>query len=361
MTQSSPKKIPALHVVLLLVVVALAGVILWLFFGKEAVSSTPFESTHLAMGTYLQQTVYGGKGEEAASAAAKAVETLEGEISWRVEDSDVAALNAAAGSTWEAISDDAFSLLSTCLDVAKQSGGAYDPTVLPISSLWDFGGDNQQLPTEEEILKFLPYVGYENLRLNEAEQTASLKYHLNALDLGGAGKGAACDAAVRAYEESGAAAAVVAVGGSIGLYGEKPGGGDWLIAIRDPNVKMEDESTGLGTLALSSGYVSTTGVYEKYFEEDGKTYHHILDPETGYPVENNLLSVTVAAETGALSDILSTACFVLGLDDCAALLEHYNAEAVIVDKENNVYVTDGLIERLTLTTEEYSLKEWPAS
>lgn len=361
MTRTQPKKIPFLHIILSLLLVAILGVILWLFFGKEAVSATPYEATNLAMGTYLQQTVYGKKGEEAAAAAAKAVSQLEGEISWRVEDSDVAKLNAAAGDTWEKINGDTFSLLQKALDVAQQSGGAYDPTILPLSSLWDFGGDNQRLPSQEELSEFLPYVGYENLRLSKEEQTASLKNRLNALDLGGAGKGAACDAAVNAYKDAGAAAAVVAAGGSIGLYGQKPGGGDWVIAIRDPKIKMEDESTGLGTLKLSSGFVSTTGVYEKYFEQDQRLYHHVLNPKTGYPAESSLLSVTVVCGDGALSDMLSTACFVLGLEESAPLLSHYGAEAVFVDKEDNVFVTGGLKDKLTLTAAGYTLKAWPAS
>src|SRR5699024_9207852 len=127
----------------------------------------------------------------------------------------------------------------------------------------------------------------------------------------GIGKGAACDAAVQMYQESGAEAGIVAVGGSIGLYGEKPDGSLWRLGVRDPN-SGDDRAEAMGLLDLASGFVSTSGSYEKTFTENGKTYHHLLDPKTGYPAESGLVSVTVVAKSGALSDALATAVFVLG-------------------------------------------------
>lgn len=164
------------------------------------------------------------------------------------------------------------------------------------------------------------------------------------------GKGAACDAAVAAYEESGVNRAVVSVGGSVGVYGEKPGGQPWTIALRDP-----DTEGSLGTLSLASGFLSTSGSYEKQFTEDGVTYHHLLDPGTGYPAESGLLSVTVWSGSGTLSDALSTACFVLGLEDSLPVLEQFDSEAVFITEDHQIYVTEGLADAFFLKGEGYTL------
>ena len=173
---------------------------------------------------------------------------------------------------------------------------------------------------------------------------------VTALDLGAVGKGAACDAAVDAYEEAGINRAVVSVGGSVGVYGEKPGGQPWTIALRDP-----DTEGSLGTLSLASGFLSTSGSYEKQFTEDGVTYHHLLDPDTGYPAESGLLSVTVWSGRGTLSDALSTACFVLGLEDSLPVLEQFDSEAVFITEDHQIYVTEGLADAFSLTGEGYTL------
>ena len=166
------------------------------------------------------------------------------------------------------------------------------------------------------------------------------------------GKGAACDAALEAYAASGVDRAVVAVGGSVGVYGEKPFSQPWQIAVRDPRGEGS-----LGTLSIRSGFVSTSGSYEKQFTENGKTYCHLLDPKTGYPAESGLVSVTVWSKAGALSDALSTACFVLGLEESLPLLDEFEAEAVFITEEHEIYVTQGLQEAFQLKSGDYAQRE----
>ena len=334
---------------LLLIAAALAAVFL-----PTGKSQQPFTSTEYAMGTYVQQTVYGKQAQDAAQAASKAVRTLESRISWRIDSSDVARLNAAAGTDWIDIEPDTAALLRDALDVAERSNGAFDPTVLPVSSLWDFGGDNQHLPGGEEIQKYLPYVGYHNLRVDADAASASLKIHGAALDLGGIGKGAACGEAVQAYQDAGAQAGIIAVGGSIGVYGEKPDGSLWRLAVRDPD-SGEENAAELGTLDVAFGFVSTSGSYEKTFTEGGRAYHHLLDPKTGYPAESGLVSVTVVSDSGALSDALATAAFVLGKEQGMALLEEYGAGGILIDQEHRVTVSDSLKDAFRLTADAYTL------
>lgn len=186
-TKQKPFSLP--HILLLILLLLVIGAIIWLFAGQKK-GNPAYESTSLVMGTYMQQTIYGSGGEEAAAAASQAVANLENRISWRKEDSDIAKLNANAGKDWITVDDSTLSMLEQCLDVAEQSNGAYDPTILPLSSLWDFGGENQHLPDRDEVERFASYVDYQILRIDMEQKEASLKNSLYALDLGGAGKGA---------------------------------------------------------------------------------------------------------------------------------------------------------------------------
>ena len=323
----------------------LLGAALWLNLAPGGQGTT---LTTYAMGSVVQQTVYGKNREEAAQAAASAVSQLEGLLSWRVEGSDIDRLNQAAGGDYLSIDPQTWDVLATCLQVSELSGGAFDATIAPLSRLWNFDED-PRLPSPEAIASFLPAVGFRQLTLLE-DGTAALRSSTAALDLGAVGKGAACDAAVDAYRQAGAERAVVAVGGSVGLYGEKPGNEPWRVALRNPETQGS-----LGELALEGGFVSTSGSYEKCFEEDGVTYHHLLDPRTGYPAESGLLSVTVWSDSGALSDALSTACFVLGMEESLPLLEEFGSQAVFITQDHTLYLTQGMEGRFTLTGEGYTL------
>ena len=321
--------------ILLGIVLVAVGLLIFFLTGDDM-----YEVTTFSMGTYVSQRVYGKNREEGARLAAQAVQELDDLISWRSGTGDVAAINAAAGSDFVPLDGRTERVLRSAMDVCEKSGGALDITIAPISLLWDFD-NNPHLPPDDMIQKFLTKVDFSALSL-PGDGTAALRLHETAIDLGAVGKGAACDAAIDAYQQAGVSRAVVAVGGSIGVYGKKPFGEPWKIAIRDPN-----GDGGLGTISLTEGFVSTSGSYEKYFTENDKTYHHLLDPDTGYPAENGLLSVTVKSKEGALSDGLSTACFVLGPEKSLPLLKEFDADAVFVAEDRQVYVTEGIWEDFT--------------
>ena len=210
------------------------------------------------------------------------------------------------------------------------SAGAFDLTIAPLSSLWNFDSGVQKVPAEKDIQKALALVDYEKIQADS--KTVTLKKG-QSLDLGAVGKGAACDAAKAYLEKSGVKGAVISVGGSILAYGKRNKLGDkWRVAVRHPR----EENAYIGVINLSEGFVSTSGDYEKYFEKDGKRYHHILDANTGYPADSGLASVTVLCKSGLLSDALSTACFILGEEKSKPLLDEYSAAAVFVDKDLNV-------------------------
>lgn len=343
-------------IVLFSVLVAIIIIVLGLYDRIDREEKS-FESASTAMGTYVQQTVYGKNAENAANAAVVDINNFENLISWRIDSSEIAKINANSGKDWVDISDRTMDLLLKSIDVSKKSDGAYDLTILPISKLWGFGGENQRVPSTTEIESNLPLVDYSNLRVNKDVKRAKLMEKDTGVDLGSSGKGAACDVAIEAYKNNGAEYGIIAVGGSVGVYGTKSNKTPWKIAVRDP-FKGMDQSDGMAVVKIKDGFLSTSGSYEKNFEKDGITYHHIIDPKTGYPVQTDLVAVSVLHSNGAISDLLSTACYVLGREESIQLLEYYEAQAIFIDKDKNVFVTDGIRNDVTITSEEFNLVDW---
>lgn len=280
----------------------------------------------VAMGTIVTVKVYGEKAAAHTDSISKMVSSVENVISRKIESSPVSTLNKAG----KADNDMVSSLLEVCLGVSKDSGGVFDVSVGEVSALWDFDSEKNVVPDDKELKAALGTVDYTKIKLAGSSVSVGDNQQI---DLGAVGKGYACDV-IRAYlKEAGVDGAVVSVGGSILAYGKRNDNGDkWRIAVRDP----DNENGYIGTILLDEGFVSTSGDYEKYFEKDGKRYHHILNAKTGYPAESDLRSVTVVCDSGALSDALSTACFILGKEKSQTLLTQYGASAVFIDKDGNI-------------------------
>ncbi|MGN0486391.1 MAG: FAD:protein FMN transferase [Acutalibacteraceae bacterium] len=281
------------------------------------------EKSTVSMGTIVTQKVYGeyaGKDIEKINAI---INALDKSISWREEDSEVSALNRDG----KLSNANLAAMLDTCKQVSRDSGGVFDVTVGGVSRLWSIGEEDERLPGDSEIQTELKNVGYEGISISGNDITLAPGV---SLDLGAVGKGAACDMAYNYLKASDAKGAVISVGGSILAYGKHNKAGDkWRIAVRHPR----KENEYIGVISLSEGFVSTSGDYERYFEKDGRRYHHIIDATTGYPSDSGLISVTVVCQNGLLSDALSTACFILGEKKSRALLEKYDAAAVFIDSE----------------------------
>ncbi len=287
------------------------------------------EKNTVAMGTVLTQKIYSERAGQHISHITSIVNSLENVISWRREDSIVALMN--KGETVENAS--LAEVLNKCAELSQSSDGAFDVTVGDVSRLWSIGEENERIPSEAEIKAELENVGSENIKIeNGAVSLASGC----SVDLGAVGKGLACDYIMNYLKASDdISGAVVSVGGSNVAYGDYNKAGDkWRIAVRHPR----NENEYLGVISLDEGFVSTSGDYERYFEEKGTRYHHILDARTGYPASSGLISVTVVCDSGLLSDALSTACFILGEEESKALIEKYNAAAIFVNEKTEISV-----------------------
>lgn len=310
-----------------------------------------YSDTDFAMDTVVMETLY-TTGENKNTSVGETLREVEQTfLSWTNENSQISRLNRAGGASTE-VSSELFGYLETILQLANDSKGAFDPTLGEVIRLWDIGGENPQVPGQEELQMLLQRSGYEKIQLDEKNVTLASRC---TLDLGAVGKGIGCDVIaeeLRKQEEI--TGMILNLGGSsVMAYGQKPDQSQWKVALTDPR---DVEGGYLGSIALEGGeFLATSGDYEKYFMKDGIRYHHILDPLTGYPVWNGLTSVTVVCDSGLLADGLSTACFVLGRENSLELLEKYHADGIFVDEEYNIYLTAGMKERFELLKDTYTM------
>lgn len=316
------------------------------------------DSVFTAMDTVITLRLAANDVDNAAlgSAAASVKELtakLEGILSCHDDTSELAALNRDIHLQIET-DETLLAVLDTAFTISELTGGTYDPTIGALTELWNVGGGGP-VPKEREIVEALTHKGIDKLILEGTTITkndTSLK-----LDLGGIGKGYALQQILACLSATDVPYGLVSMGGNIGVFGQKPDSTPYQIGVKDPH----DTSTIVGYLYIPSGFVSVSGNYERFFREDGKLYHHILDPETGWPADSGLSSVAVYTQNGASADALSTALFVMGLEGSMAFYESEKMqfEAVFITEDSRIHLTPGLVESgmFEMTTEDYILDE----
>jgi thiamine biosynthesis lipoprotein len=253
--------------------------------------------------------------------------------------SEISRINNAAGLGRIKISRETYALLSKALEISKLSEGAFDITVGPLISLWDYK-HAKRVPDEAAIRKALSLVGISSLSLDSKSQSAGLLHPGQMIDLGGVGKGYISDRATDMFQSRGVTSAFTNIGGNVSTLGSKTDGSPWQVGIRHP--RQEDQL--VGAVKVSGQSVVTSGDYERFFiDQQGARRHHLLDPKTGYPAVSGLVSVTVIHESAMMADALSTAIFVSGMEKGLNLLDQFpSAQAVLVDESLAVHVTCGL-------------------
>ena len=310
-----------------------------------------------AMDTVMDLTAYGKKADDGISAAISIINSMDTMLDPENERSKTYEINHAMGSS-VVVNEQIAKMLRTAQTVSERSDDALDLTTYPLSKLWGFIDQNYRVPADAEIERLLPCVDMSKVQLAETDDSANYLVTMPAdmsLSFGAVAKGCASDYAIQAMRAAGVTSGVVSLGGNVQTLGKKPDGSDWNIAVQDPN----DTGSYLGYLTVGETAVITSGSYQRYFiGSDGMKYHHIIDPSTGRPADNDLVSVTIVCEDGTLADALSTAMFVLG--ENAALKywrENGGFEMIMINKDNEIMCTTGLIEVFTLTNRtDYTLK-----
>ena len=277
-------------------------------------------------------------------------------ISKTISTSEVSQINKNAGVAPVAVSDEIIEMLDIAIGYAEASGGLFDVTIGPVVELWGIGTDHAAVPSETDLKANMAKVNYKNLEINRENKTVYLKEKGMLLDLGAIAKGYIADQIKTVMLDIGINSGIISLGGNIVTIGEKPNGNAWSIGVRNPEI--EESVTELGILTLKDVSIVSSGVYERYFTADNQRYHHIINPFTGYPEQNDIMSITIVSEKSVDGDSLSTTTFLMGLEKGYAYIESLDGiGAVITMKDKSVYVTDYLKDTFILVDNTFTQKE----
>ncbi len=256
-------------------------------------------------------------------------------------ESEISRVNRLASKEPVKISEEVYQVLKEALRYSRLTSGAFDVSIRPLSALWGEKGKLKEVPEVEEIKKRLALVNYKNIILDERDQTIEFKGEGMALDLGGIAKGYALDYTIRVLKRRGIKEALINAGGDIRVIGEK----SWKIGLQHP--RKEEEV--LAVIELKDQAVATSGDYQRYFIKEGKRYHHIINPETGYPADR-CMSVTIIGPSATQTDILATGVFVLGPEEGMELIESLEGvEGIIINSQGKILLSSGLKGKLQIS------------
>lgn len=315
-------------------------------------SINPKSQTYFVFDTVVTIKVYDKKVTDQHFTEIKAMlDDIENKMSRTIETSDIYQINANAGKKAIKVSDETFYVVKTAQKYSEASKGRFDVAIGTLVSLWNINNEGAHVPKQSEIDDALKHVDYKNLVLDEKNKTIKLTKEGMALDLGGIAKGYAADRVAEYLLKHDMPNAIIDLSGNIFALGVKPGSDYWTIGIQDPN---ESRGNQIGSMRVQNQTVVTSGIYERYFIENGVQYHHILDPKTGYPVVNDLNSVSIVTDHSIDADALSTTLFALGKEEGMKFVENMkNTEAIFITKDKKVYMTSGMSEKFHMTNKDY--------
>ena len=299
------------------------------------------ESEIFALDTAITLKVYGSKRVVVLKKLEDKINELDDMLSTGKETSEVSRLNRSGEAV---LSPTAANLVKRSLDIYKKTDGLFDITIYPLMELWGFPTKNYKVPSEKEIEEKLKLVGSDKIDFNEETRKISFKNKGMEIDFGGIGKGYITDELVKILTDEKVESAIINLGGNVFGFRKKPDGSLWNIAIRDPN----EPDKYMAAIRLEDSAVITSGGYERYFEENGVIYHHILDPRTGKPSESGLKSVSIISKDGTLADALSTSLFIMGEEKAIGYWKENgsNFDILLMTKDNRLLVSAGIKDKV---------------
>lgn len=320
--------------------------------GKQTTEAT---AQIFAMDTVMEVAAYGPKAEKAVQETEGQIKALENQLSRTKADSDVSRVNHNGTTPTTGLTYGTRALLPAALEYRDATNGAFDITIAPVMDAWGFTGDSFRVPEQSELDTLLKKVNSDAIQMLGSPSDSVTLGEGQAIDLGGIAKGYTSDCVEAVFYDHEIENGKISLGGNVFVLGTKPDGSDWRVGIKDPR----NESGLAAILSLRDAYAITSGGYERYFEENGKTYHHIIDPATGYPADSGLLSVTVVADAngpdqewvlpgnGTMCDAFSTALFVMGEEQALDFWRNggYDFDLVLVTEDGRVVITAGLADR----------------
>ena len=321
------------------------GLLLFVFVScRNSAQQAPVEQTRFLMDTAVRVAVYDReiprrKIDVAIDRAFEAMKEIEAKTSIHIDTSEVSRMNQAAGGNTVRISSETMDILYRAIETSRTTQGAFDVTIGVIKSLWAFDSDNPSVPDESFIRSLLSKVDYRKIHLRDTE--AFLSEPGMQIDMGGIAKGFVIDQGVQSLKKSGIHSGLVEAGGDLRILGLHPRRNRWKIGVRHPRSQAGEL---IGVIETDETSIATSGDYERYFIKDGKRYHHILDPNTGFPA-SGCVSVTIVTESALMADALATAVFVLGHEEGMSLIDRLEGvEGLILYEEEGLKynISDGL-------------------
>lgn len=329
------------------------AVILVLLAGCQPEVKEPTTRTTYALGTVITINLFDEGDDELMDRLVGRISEIEAKMSMQQENSEISEVTKMAGIEPVQVSEETFKVIKKALIFADISYGSFDPTIGPVVKLWDIGSENAHLPEANEIEAAVDLVDHTKVVLDEVALTVYLPEEEMSLDLGGIAKGYAADELVAILDEEGITKAMIDLGGNIFAYGEKEGGEPWNVGIQTP---YDTRSAYFGYIELKNRTVVTSGPYERFFEQDGKIFHHIFDAKTGYPVETDIVSVTIVADHSMDADAMSTVLFTKSMDEGLALIESMEGvDCLYLNKDYEVTLSSGLKSIFHLTDARYKI------
>ncbi len=324
---------------------------------STTVSSGYIHDQSFALGTVVSIKIYDSNDTSVFSEIFSYIDDLEAIFSRTIEGSDIYRINEEGQSSSPQpvqVSQEVAELLVEALHFSELSQGRFEPTIAPLVSLWDIGGVRPYLPRDEEIQEILPFIDYQKVSVDQNTNTVQIGQNM-AIDLGAIAKGYIGDRVVEKLKAKGISQALINLGGNVITMGAKPGDKPFLIGVQNP---LAARNIPLGVIRLKDTSIVSSGTYERFMEVDGVVYHHILDPETGYPVDNEILQVTILSDESVDGDGYSTTLFAMGLEEGLALAHSIEGiEAAFVTKDLSIYPTPGFLEVFTLEDDSFTIVE----
>ena len=325
-----------------------------------------YKESRTLMDTYCTITVVSPSKEgakKAIGAGFAEIQKLDRFLNNFEAESEISSVSRGAGIKPVHVSMETMDLMQKTIGISKITNGAFDPTIAPVLKLWKFSGRpaDPSMPGSDALKRALKLVDHRKIKINPESSTVYLEDKDMEIDLGGIAKGYAADKAIEAIKAEGIKAALVAIAGDIRGYGLNTAGNAWKVGIQDPRPENPDSERPwedvFASIHLNDSAISTAGDYQRFFIKDGKRYHHIIDPVTGFPSDSGLISVSVIAPEGYMADGIDTAILILGAEKGMKLLESMGIDGILVTADKKVLLTGNLKGNVEILNKNYKIAE----
>ena len=318
---------------------------------KEDINQ-PISQTEIFMGTPISITLYDGGNQKILDKVFEKIVEIEDLVSINKENTEITKLNESAGVEKVKLSNLSYDILKKGIEYSKLSNGSYDITIGPLVKLWSIGLEGAKVPSKDEINEAIGYIDYNNIEINDSTKEAFLTKEGMEVDLGSIAKGYAADEVVKILKQEGIRSAIIDLGGNIYALGSKNSDNNWNVGIQDP---FSDRGKVIGAVEVFDKTVVTSGIYERFIEEDGVRYH-LLNSKTGYPYETDIAGVSIIADNSIDADALSTLTFTKGVKEGLKFVENLdNVDAIFITNDKKIYLTENIKDNFKLMSNDFEI------